>query len=90
MKQSKTTIISKYGTKYGTGEKDTGSVAVQVALLTHKIKDLSEHLTEHKHDHHSQRGLMMMIGQRKRLLKFLEFKNREQYKNLIQDLGLRK
>ncbi|HGY09781.1 MAG TPA: 30S ribosomal protein S15 [Oceanithermus profundus] len=69
---------------------DTGSTEVQVALLTERINRLSQHLSEHKHDHHSHRGLLKMVGQRKRLLKYLEREDPERYKALIEKLGLRK
>ena len=71
-------------------EKFAGSTEVQVALLTERINRLSEHLREHKHDFHSHRGLLKMVGQRKRLLKYLEREDAERYKNLIEKLGLRK
>ncbi len=69
---------------------DTGSTEVQVALLTERINRLSEHLREHKHDFHSHRGLLKMVGQRKRLLKYLEREDAGRYKSLIEKLGLRK
>ncbi len=71
-------------------EADTGSPAVQIALLTKRINQLVEHLKVHKHDHHSRRGLLMMVGKRRRLLNYLGRKNPEQYRELIAKLGLRK
>lgn len=89
-KQEKEAIVINFGTKFGKGEKDTGSTAVQIALISARIKSLSLHLSTNKHDYHSQRGLMVLIGQRRRYLRYLERTDRIQYKNLIQDLGLRK
>ena len=71
-------------------EKDTGSSDVQVALLTSRIKELTEHLKIHKKDHNSRRGLIMMVGQRNRLLRYLQKTQRERYLQLISRLGLRK
>ncbi|MCS6712355.1 30S ribosomal protein S15 [Brachybacterium sp. EF45031] len=76
--------------EFGTSEGDTGSPEVQVALLTHRIKYLTEHLKTHKHDHHSRRGLMLLVGQRKRHLKYLQQVDIERYRSLIQRLGLRR
>lgn len=76
--------------KYGKSEGDTGSTEVQVALLTAQIEELSEHLQAHKKDHHGRRGLLMMVGKRKRLLSYLEKTNYEGYKDLIQSLNLRR
>ena len=76
--------------KYGKDEKDTGSSAVQVALLTKRIEELSQHLQGHKKDHHSRRGLLMMVGKRKRLLSYIEKTDYEGYKELIASLGLRR
>ena len=69
---------------------DTGSTAVQIALLTERIKQMTEHLREHRKDHHSRRGLMMMVGQRRRLLRYLSRSDPDRYKALIAALGLRK
>lgn len=69
---------------------DTGSTAVQVALLSARIKQMTEHLREHRKDHHSRRGLMMMVGQRRRLLRYLSRSEPARYKALIATLGLRK
>jgi len=77
-------------TKFGKDENDTGSTQVQVALLTRRINDLTEHLREHKHDHHSRRGLLMLVGQRRRFLNYLQKKDLEGYRQLVRDLGLRK
>ena len=71
-------------------DSDTGSPEVQVALLTERIKSITEHLKIHKKDYHSRRGLLMMIGQRRRLLKYLEDKDIERYRKVIKALGLRK
>ncbi len=76
--------------KYGRGDADTGSTEVQVALLTARINELTEHLREHKKDHHSRRGLLMLVGQRRRLLKYLQASDIDRYRKLIQDLGLRR
>lgn len=76
--------------KYARGSDDTGSTAVQVALLSARITYLSEHLKEHRKDHHSRRGLLMMVGKRRRLLSYLEKTDFDQYKELIASLGLRR
>ncbi len=76
--------------QHGKGENDTGSTEVQVALLTRRINHLTEHLREHKKDHHSRRGLLMLVGQRRRLLKYLQKKDLDRYRALIQELGLRR
>jgi small subunit ribosomal protein S15 len=76
--------------KYGRDENDTGSPEVQVALLTGRIQYLTKHLQEHSTDHHSRRGLLKMVGQRRRLLNYLQKKDVEQYRSLIVDLGLRR
>ncbi len=76
--------------KYGRTPEDTGSPEVQVALLTARINTLTEHLKEHKKDHHSRRGLLMMVGQRRGLLDYLKKKDIEGYRKLIEQLGLRK
>ena len=82
----KTAIINEYATKPG----DTGSPEVQIAVLTQRIKDLTEHLKEHKHDHHSRRGLLLLVGQRKRLLGYLQKVDIKRYRDLIERLGLRR
>lgn len=76
-------------TKYGRHEGDTGSPEVQIALLTVRIKSLTEHLKSHKKDHHSRRGLLMMVGQRKGLLNYLYDQDIERYRNIIKELGIR-
>ena len=76
--------------EYGKSEKDTGSTEVQVALLTQRINDLTDHLKVHKKDHHTRRGLLMLVGKRKRLLQYLENQDVERYRSLIDKLGLRK
>ncbi len=76
--------------KFGRGENDTGSPQVQIALLTARINHLTEHLREHKKDHHSRRGLLMLVGQRRRLLNYLQKKDLEGYRSLIRELGLRR
>ena len=76
--------------EYATHEGDTGSPEVQVAVLTENINRLTEHMKEHKHDFHSQRGLMQMVGKRRNLLRYLKDKDFDRYHNLIQRLGLRK
>jgi len=83
-------IVTKIGTKFGKGPTDTGSSSVQVALLTARINDLMNHFAKNKKDHHSNRGLLKMIGQRKSLLKYVQTKDETKYQSLIQDLGLRK
>jgi small subunit ribosomal protein S15 len=83
---SKETIIADYAT----GEGDTGSPEVQIALLTGRITHLTEHLKEHKHDHHSRRGLLLLVGQRRRLLNYLQKTDIERYRSLIERLGLRR
>jgi len=84
--EEKQDIIAKYATHEG----DTGSPEVQVALLSKRIADLTEHLKEHKHDHHSRRGLLLMVGDRKRLLSYLKDVDINRYRALIEKLGLRR
>jgi len=81
---------SKIMSEYATHEGDTGSPEVQIALLSQRIKDLTEHLKEHKHDHHSRRGLLLLVGQRRRLLQYLTKKDINRYRSLIERLGLRR
>ena len=76
--------------RFGKDENDTGTTQVQVALLTRRINHLTEHLREHKHDHHSRRGLLMLVGQRRRFLNYLQKSDLEGYRKLVRDLGLRK
>ena len=73
-----------------TSETDTGATEVQIALLTARINHLTEHLREHKHDHHSRRGLLMLVGRRRRFLNYLQKKDLEGYRSLIRELGLRR
>ena len=77
-------------TEYGSAESDTGSAEVQVAMLTRRISDLTEHLKLHKHDHHSRRGLLLLVGQRRRLLNYLTKTDITRYRSLIERLGLRR
>lgn len=77
-------------TKFGANERDTGNTKVQVALLTERINHLTEHLREQKRDHHSRRGLLMLVGQRRRFLDYLRRSDLEGYRSLIKELGLRK
>jgi small subunit ribosomal protein S15 len=77
-------------TEFAQGENDTGSPEVQVAILSERIKNLTEHLNTHKKDFHSRRGLLMMVGQRRRLLDYLLRKDRERYEQIVKRLGLRR
>lgn len=79
-------IVAKYGSKPG----DTGSPEVQIALLTQRINDLTEHLKSHKHDHHSRRGLLLLVGQRRRLLDYLTKSDINRYRSIIEKLGIRR
>ena len=85
-KEKKTAIINEYATKPG----DTGSPEVQVAILTARINELTEHLKVHKKDHHSRRGLLKLVGQRRGLLAYLKETDLEGYRALIEKLGIRK
>ncbi len=85
-KEQKAQIIADYAIKEG----DTGSPEVQVAILTYRINDLNEHLKIHKKDHHSRRGLLKMVGQRRNLLNYVKQVDVERYRDLIKRLGLRK
>ena len=85
-KDKKAELIGKYGREQG----DTGSAEVQVALLTERINDLTEHLRGHPKDHHSRRGLLMLVGRRRRLLRYLERSDLERYRSLVGELGLRR
>jgi small subunit ribosomal protein S15 len=76
--------------RFGKDERDTGATQVQIALLTSRINHLTEHLREHKHDHHSRRGLLMLVGRRRRFLNYLQKKDLEGYRSLIRELGLRR
>ena len=84
--EEKNTVIEKYCRSEG----DTGSPEVQVALLTTRIVQLTEHFKQHNHDHHSRRGLLRMVNQRRKLLDYLKGKNVDRYKELISSLGLRR
>ncbi len=77
-------------TEYATNKGDTGSPEVQVAILSERIQNLTEHLKSHNKDNHSRRGLLMMVGQRRRLLDYLKRKNAERYEQLVKRLGLRR
>jgi small subunit ribosomal protein S15 len=83
---TKNAIIAEYAISEG----DTGSAEVQIALLTRRINDLTEHLKLHKHDHHSRRGLLLLVGQRRRLLKYLTKTDINRYRAIIERLGIRR
>ncbi len=85
-KQQKAEIV----TKFGGADKNSGKTEVQVALITARINYLTNHFADHKHDYHSKRGLMKLIGKRRRLLKYLNTKSPDRYKDVIKELGLRK
>ena len=85
-KEKKAELIAAYGRKEG----DTGSPEVQIAILTERIRELTEHLKENPKDHHSRRGLLMMVGQRRGLLTYLKKSDLDGYRALIEKLGLRK
>jgi small subunit ribosomal protein S15 len=85
-KEAKLEIVRKHGRS----ETDTGSSQVQIALLTRRINELTEHLRSHPHDHHSRRGLLKLVGRRRRLLNYLQRKDLEGYRELIKELGLRR
>ena len=85
-KEQKTELVGRFGS----GEKDTGSTKVQIALLTQRITELTEHMKVHKHDHHSRRGLLKMVGRGRRLLTYLQKHDLEGYRALIKELGLRR
>jgi small subunit ribosomal protein S15 len=85
-KEEKLEIIEKYGTN----QNDSGKSEVQIALLTKRINDLTSHFNAHKKDHHSRRGLMMMVGKRRRLLDYLADKEIERYRTIIKELNIRK
>ncbi|HYM57197.1 MAG TPA: 30S ribosomal protein S15 [Solirubrobacteraceae bacterium] len=76
--------------RFGKDGHDTGATEVQIALFTRRINDLTEHLREHKHDHHSRRGLLMLVGRRRRFLNYLQKKDIDRYRSLIRELGLRR
>jgi small subunit ribosomal protein S15 len=76
--------------RFGSSEADTGSASVQIALLTERINELTEHLRLHTKDHHSRRGLLMLVGKRRRLLRYLESTDLDRYRSLVGELGLRR
>jgi small subunit ribosomal protein S15 len=84
--ETKKKIIAEYAVVDG----DTGSPEVQIALLSHRISHLTDHLKTHKHDHHSRRGLLLLVGQRRRLLNYLAKTDIERYRSIVQRLGLRR
>ena len=86
LKEEKSKVIAEYATHEG----DTGSPEVQIAILTKRINDLTEHLKTHKKDHHSRRGLLKMVGQRRNLLNYVMKKDIERYRSIIDRLGIRK
>jgi small subunit ribosomal protein S15 len=77
-------------TKFGDGEADTGKTEVQIAMLTERINELTDHLRTHSKDHHSRRGLLMLVGRRRRFLNYLQRTDLERYRTLVRELGLRK
>ena len=83
--EEKESIVSKFGKN----KTDTGSASVQIALLTRRIRQLTDHITKHKKDNHSRRGLVMLVGQRKRLMKYLRKTDLEKYKNVVNKLKIR-
>ena len=83
---TKQSIIAEYATVEG----DTGSPEVQIAMLSQRIRDLTEHLKEHKHDHHSRRGLLLLVGKRRRLLDYLRKVEIARYRSIIERLGIRR
>jgi small subunit ribosomal protein S15 len=83
-------VKTKIMQDYATADRDTGSPEVQVAMLTRRIADLTEHLKVHKHDHHSRRGLLLLVGRRRRLLNYLQKNDISRYRSLIERLGLRR
>ncbi len=85
-KEKKSELIGKHGRADG----DTGSAEVQVALITERVNELTEHLRTHPKDHHSRRGLLMLVGKRRRMLRYLERRDLERYRALVAELGLRR
>ena len=85
-----TEVKKQIMSEYATHEGDTGSPEVQIALLSHRISHLTEHLKQHKHDHHSRRGLLLLVGRRRRLLKYVADVDVARYRSLIERLGLRR
>jgi small subunit ribosomal protein S15 len=84
--EQKTELIKQHGKN----DQDTGSAEVQIAMLTTRINELTEHLRFHKHDHHSRRGLLKMVGRRRRLLQYLQREDIERYRAIVKELGLRR
>ena len=84
--ETKKKIIAEYGLAEG----DTGSPEVQVALLSHRIAHLTEHLKQHKHDHHTRRGLLLLVGRRRRLLNYMQKEDISRYRSIVERLGLRR
>lgn len=82
--------VKELAAKFGKNEQDTGAAAVQIALLTERVKELTEHVKAHPKDHHTRRGLLMLVGKRRRLQLYLERVDLDGYRALIQDLGLRR
>jgi small subunit ribosomal protein S15 len=85
-KEERSAIVAQYKRH----DKDTGSTEIQVAILTTRIRQLTEHLKQHRHDHHTERGLYQMIGRRKRLMAYMWREDRDRYQTLVAALGLRK
>ena len=85
-KEDKTAIITEHARSTG----DTGSAEVQIAVITRRIADLTEHLKKHTHDHHSRRGLLMLVGRRRRLLEYLKHEDISRYRDIVAKLGLRR
>jgi small subunit ribosomal protein S15 len=85
-KEDKTAVITEHARSAG----DTGSAEVQIAVLTRRIIDLTEHLKKHTHDHHSRRGLLMLVGRRRRLLEYLRREDIARYRDIVAKLGLRR
>jgi small subunit ribosomal protein S15 len=84
--ETKKKIVAEYGLSEG----DTGSPEVQVALLSHRIAHLTEHLKQHKHDHHTRRGLLLLVGRRRRLLNYMQKQDINRYRSIVERLGLRR
>ena len=84
--ETKKSIIAEYGLSEG----DTGSPEVQVALLSHRIAHLTDHLKQHKHDHHTRRGLLLLVGRRRRLLNYMQKEDINRYRSIVERLGLRR
>jgi small subunit ribosomal protein S15 len=84
--ETKKKIVAEYGLSEG----DTGSPEVQVALLSHRIAHLTEHLKQHKHDHHTRRGLLLLVGRRRRLLNYMRSEDINRYRSIVERLGLRR